>query len=117
MTKEARFIYQKRVVWYFSRRVPGDLNASIERFTHYNHHRDHENRSNLTPSDVYFGTPKLSYSNAKGQNETQSINGVYNTAIKPPNIEQLMSQALRYIKQVSVPKILTTDTNMAIMEI
>jgi putative transposase len=36
--------------------LPGDLNASIERFvTHYNHHRYHESLSNLTPSDVYFG--------------------------------------------------------------
>jgi hypothetical protein len=52
---------------------------------------------------------KPSYSNAKGQNETQSINGVYNTAIKPPNIKQQMSQALHYIKQPSVPKTLTTD--------
>ena len=25
MTKEARYIYQKRGVWYFSRRIPGDL--------------------------------------------------------------------------------------------
>jgi len=28
-----------------------------------------------------------------------------------------MGQTLRYIKQASVPKILTTDNNMAIMEI
>ena len=25
MTKEARYIYQKRGVWYFSRRIPGNL--------------------------------------------------------------------------------------------
>ena len=36
--------------------LPGDLKANIGRFVeHYNHHRDHENRSNLTPADVYFG--------------------------------------------------------------
>jgi putative transposase len=36
--------------------LPGDLNASIERFvTHYNHHRYHESLKNLTPADVYFG--------------------------------------------------------------
>ena len=36
--------------------LPGDLNASIERFVeHYNHHRYHESLSNLTPADVYFG--------------------------------------------------------------
>jgi len=57
-----------------------------------------------------LGTVKLSYSNAKGQNETQSINGDCNTVIKPPNIKQQMSQALLYIKQPSVPKTLTTDS-------
>ncbi len=36
--------------------MPGDLNASIERFVeHYNHHRYHESLRNLTPADVYFG--------------------------------------------------------------
>jgi transposase InsO family protein len=36
--------------------LPGDLNASIERFVeHYNHHRYHESLQNLTPADVYFG--------------------------------------------------------------
>lgn len=36
--------------------LPGDLNASIERFVeHYNHHRYHESLKNLTPADVYFG--------------------------------------------------------------
>lgn len=36
--------------------MPGDLNASIERFVeHYNHHRYHESLQNLTPADVYFG--------------------------------------------------------------
>jgi len=36
--------------------LPGDLDASIERFvTHYNHHRYHESLQNLTPADVYFG--------------------------------------------------------------
>lgn len=35
--------------------LPGDLNASIERFVeHYNHHRYHESLKNLTPADVYF---------------------------------------------------------------
>ena len=31
MTKEARFIYQKRGVWYFSRRVPSDLQRHYKR--------------------------------------------------------------------------------------
>ncbi len=36
--------------------LPGDLNASIERFVnHYNHHRYHESLGNLTPADIYFG--------------------------------------------------------------
>ena len=36
--------------------LPGDLNASIERFVeHYNHYRYHESLQNLTPADVYFG--------------------------------------------------------------
>ena len=36
--------------------LPGELNASIERFvTQYNHHRYHGSPSNLTPADVYFG--------------------------------------------------------------
>ena len=36
--------------------LPGDLNASIERFlTHYNHHRYHESIGNLTAADVDFG--------------------------------------------------------------
>jgi len=36
--------------------LPGDLNASIERFVeHYNHHRHHESLQNRTPADVYFG--------------------------------------------------------------
>jgi transposase InsO family protein len=36
--------------------LPGDLNASMERFVeHYNHHRYHESLKNLTPADVYFG--------------------------------------------------------------
>ena len=36
--------------------LPGDLNASIERFvTLYNHLRYQESLSNLTPADVYFG--------------------------------------------------------------
>ncbi len=36
--------------------LPGDLNASIERFVeHYNHHRYHESLQNLTPADIYFG--------------------------------------------------------------
>ena len=35
--------------------LPGDLNASIERFvTHYNHHRYYVSLGNLTPADVYF---------------------------------------------------------------
>jgi len=39
--------------------LPGDLNASIERFVeHYNHHRYHESLQNLTPADVYFGRGK-----------------------------------------------------------
>ena len=36
--------------------LPGDLNASIERFVdYYNHHCYHESLKNLTPADVYFG--------------------------------------------------------------
>ena len=36
--------------------LPGNLNASIERFVeHYNHHRYQESLKNLTPADVYFG--------------------------------------------------------------
>lgn len=39
--------------------LPGDLNASIERFVeHYNHHCYHESIKNLTPADVYFGRGK-----------------------------------------------------------
>lgn len=39
--------------------LPGDLNASIERFVeHYNHHRYHESLKNLTPADVYLGRGK-----------------------------------------------------------
>ena len=30
MTKEARYIYQKRSVWYFSRRVPSDLQRNYK---------------------------------------------------------------------------------------
>ena len=30
-TKEARYIYQKRGVWYFSRRVPSDLQRHYKR--------------------------------------------------------------------------------------
>jgi putative transposase len=36
--------------------LPGDLNASIERFVEqYNHHRYQESLKNLTPADAYFG--------------------------------------------------------------
>ncbi len=31
MTKEAGFIYQKRGVWYFSRRIPSDLQRCYKR--------------------------------------------------------------------------------------
>src|SRR3974390_854796 len=36
--------------------LPGDLEASIDRFVdHYIHRRYHESLNNLTPADVYFG--------------------------------------------------------------
>ena len=36
--------------------LPGDLEARIEAFVeHYNHRRYHENLSNVTPADAYFG--------------------------------------------------------------
>ncbi len=35
--------------------LPGDPEAQIEAFDHYNHHRYHESLNNLTPADVYFG--------------------------------------------------------------
>lgn len=36
--------------------LPGDLNASVERFVeYYNHQRYHESLKNLAPADVYFG--------------------------------------------------------------
>ncbi len=39
--------------------LPGDLEAQIEAFVdHYNHKRNHESLSNVTPADVYFGRDK-----------------------------------------------------------
>jgi putative transposase len=36
--------------------LPGDLEAQIGAFIeHYNNHRYHESRGNLTPADVYHG--------------------------------------------------------------
>ena len=36
--------------------LPGNLNATIERFVeHYNHQRYHESLKSLTPAEVYFG--------------------------------------------------------------
>ena len=62
--------------------LPGDLNASIERFvTPYNHHRHHESLSNLTPADVYFG-----------RGETILLE---RERTKRNTIKQQMSQALR----------------------
>ena len=39
--------------------MPGDLETQIEAFVdHYNHQRDHESLSNVTPADLYFGRHK-----------------------------------------------------------
>ena len=67
--------------------LPGDLNASIERFvTNCKYHQYRESLSNLTLADVYFWRGETILLERERTNETQSINGNCNTAITPPNI-------------------------------
>ena len=70
--------------------LPSDLNASIER---YNHHLYHESLKNLMPADVYFGrgeTILLERARIKRNTFKQRRR---NTAIKPHNMNQTMSQS------------------------
>ena len=91
--------------------LPGDLEAHIGRFIeHYNHRRYHENLTNLTPADVYFG---------RGQTILLQRERIKRNTIQQPtlaasnesrlNFSQPTSQSLHSAKTSTVAKHLTTD--------